>query len=244
MQQRMQVLGHRGWPVASAHPENTVAAFTAALDAGADGVEVDVQLTRDGVAVCFHDDELDRVTDATGLLSERTWAQLQQVRLPGGHRVPLLREVLAAAAGRGQVVLDLKPERRTAALVRAVSAAVGPRRRPPGGLVVRPARARRLRPRPARPVARPAVRRRAATRWRAVRECVADGSAGLHLALDTALAAPEALRAARRAGVRVRVWTVNRLVDAQLLELLGAQAVITDHPAALAAGLRTPALVG
>ena len=56
----MQVLGHRGWPVPTAHPENTVAAMLAALDAGADGVEVDVQLTRDGIAVCFHDDTLDR----------------------------------------------------------------------------------------------------------------------------------------------------------------------------------------
>ena len=238
----MQVLGHRGWPVPTAHPENTVAAVVAALDAGADGVEVDVQLTRDGIAVCFHDDTLDRVTDATGLVSDRTWAELQDVRLPGGHHVPVLAEVLAATAGRGQVVLDLKPERRTATLVRAVTAAVG---RGGGHLVASSFDGRVLaafaRHRP--DLSRALLCDVGCDPLRAVRACVADGSAGLHLALPTALASPEALRAARTAGVQVRVWTVNRLVDAQLLELLGAQAVITDVPARLGAALRADALV-
>lgn len=192
----MQVLGHRGWPVPSRHPENTVAAMVAALDAGADGVEVDVQLTADGVAVCFHDDHLERVTGRPGSVRTSTWDQLSRVRLHSGHAVPLLAEVLAAfALGR--------PD-----LSRALLCDVG------------------------------------CDPMQAVRACVADGSAGLHLALRTALAAPEALRAARRAGVQVRVWTVNRLVDAQLLELLGAQAVITDRPDRLVAGLRqdVPAL--
>ncbi len=235
----MQVLGHRGWPVPTAHPENTVAAMVAALDAGADGVEVDVQLTKDGVAVCFHDDDLDRVTDSTGLVRDHTWAQVQDVRLPGGHTVPLLSDVLAATAGRGQVVLDLKPERRTAALVRAVSAAVG---RGGGHLI---ASSFDLRVLAAFALQRPDLSRAllcdvGCDPVRAVRECVHDGSAGLHLALPTALAHPEALRAARRAGVQVRVWTVNRLVDAQLLELLGAQAVISDRPDRLVSGLRSP----
>ena len=238
----MQVLGHRGWPVPTAHPENTVAAMLAALDAGADGVEVDVQLTRDGIAFCFHDDTLDRVTDATGLVSERTWAQLQDVRLPGGHHIPVLAEVVAATAGRGQVVLDLKRERRTATLVRAVTAAVG---RGGGHLVASSFDLRVLaafaRQRP--DLSRALLCEVGCDPLRAVRACVADGSAGLHLALDTALAHAEALRVARRAGVQVRVWTVNRLVDAQLLELLGAQAVISDRPDRLVAGLRADTLV-
>ena len=233
----MQVLGHRGWPVPSAHPENTVAAMVAALDAGADGVEVDVQLTADGVAVCFHDDHLERVTGRPGSVRTSTWDQLSRVRLHSGHPVPRLAEVLAVTAGRGQVVLDLKGERRTAALVGAVSAAVGRG----GGHVV--ASSFDLRVLAAFALGRPDLSRAllcdvGCDPVQAVRACVAAGSAGLHLALRTALAAPDALRAARRGGVQVRVWTVNRLVDAQLLELLGAQAVITDRPDRLVAGLR------
>lgn len=233
----MQVLGHRGWPVPVAHPENTVAATVAALSAGSDGVEVDVQLTRDGVAVCFHDDDLERVTGTPGCVRELTWAQLEAVRLPGGHAVPRLAEVLGAAAGRGQVVLDLKPERRTAALVRAVSEAVGPG----GGHLI--ASSFDLRVLAAFALGRPDLSRAllcdvGCDPVQAVRACVADGSAGLHLPLDEALAHPEALRVARWAGVQVRVWTVNRLVDAQLLELLGVQAVITDRPDRLVSGLR------
>lgn len=239
----MQVLGHRGMPDPAAHAENTVAAAVAALDAGADGVEVDVQLTADEVAVCFHDDDLARVLGAPGLVRDRTWAQLQALRTTSGHRVPRLDELLTATAGQGQVVLDLKPERRTPALVRAVSAAVGRG----GGHVV--ASSFDLRVLSAFALQRPDLSRAllcdvGCDPRRAVRECVADGSAGLHLALDTALAHPEALRAARAAQVQVRVWTVNRLVDAQLLELLGAQAVITDRPDRLVAGLRAAAAVG
>ena len=89
----MQVLGHRGWPHPT-HPENSLAAVDAALSTGADGVEVDVRMTADGVAVCCHDDDLTRVTGTALSVRRSTWAQLQQVRLRDGSRLPLLGEVL------------------------------------------------------------------------------------------------------------------------------------------------------
>jgi glycerophosphoryl diester phosphodiesterase len=62
-----RVLGHRGSSEAAA--EHTIAAYRAALDAGADGLECDVRLTRDGVPVCIHDRRVDRTSDGVGVVS-------------------------------------------------------------------------------------------------------------------------------------------------------------------------------
>ncbi|HEV8648949.1 MAG TPA: glycerophosphodiester phosphodiesterase family protein [Actinomycetes bacterium] len=70
----MRILGHRGARLVA--PENTLAAFRAALAEGADGVELDVRRTSDGVLVCFHDSGLGRTTNGRGPLRERTLAEL------------------------------------------------------------------------------------------------------------------------------------------------------------------------
>jgi glycerophosphoryl diester phosphodiesterase len=71
------VVAHRG---ASADlPEHTVAAYDLALREGADGVECDVRLTRDGHLVCVHDRKVDRTSNGTGLVSEMTLAQLREL---------------------------------------------------------------------------------------------------------------------------------------------------------------------
>jgi glycerophosphoryl diester phosphodiesterase len=70
----VQVLGHRGARLVA--PENTIEAFRAALDQGADGVELDVRQTADGALVCFHDAALGRTTDGRGLLREHTLAEV------------------------------------------------------------------------------------------------------------------------------------------------------------------------
>ncbi|MDO5633479.1 MAG: glycerophosphodiester phosphodiesterase [Micrococcus sp.] len=86
--------GRHGWPIGFAHRgadvtrENTLAAFTHAVNAGFSHLELDVRTTADGVLVCFHDETLDRVSTGTGPLSALTWAQLVPVRV-GGE--PLLR---------------------------------------------------------------------------------------------------------------------------------------------------------
>ena len=96
------VVAHRGDP--RRHPENSVLGFLAALDAGADAVELDVRLTRDGVPVVIHDATVDRTTDGTGLVRGMTLAELRRLRLRGGGPVdvvPTLREALDAIAGAG-----------------------------------------------------------------------------------------------------------------------------------------------
>lgn len=71
------VVAHRG--SSAARPEHTLAAYELALEEGADGVECDVRLTRDGYLVCVHDRTVDRTSDASGLVSELTLAELRDM---------------------------------------------------------------------------------------------------------------------------------------------------------------------
>jgi glycerophosphoryl diester phosphodiesterase len=93
------VLGHRGDP--EHHAENTLPGFLAAVACGADGVELDVQVTADGVPVVVHDDTLDRTTALRGRVDAHTWQQLEGA-------VPRLDTVLDALRGH-VVAVELKP---------------------------------------------------------------------------------------------------------------------------------------
>ncbi len=106
-------LAHRGLhsPDKSV-PENSLEAFRLAAEAGY-GVELDVQLTRDGQVVVFHDEKLDRVCGVPGRVDEFTFAELQQFRLCGTEqRIPLFADVLAVIRGRGPLLVELKNGRR------------------------------------------------------------------------------------------------------------------------------------
>ncbi len=126
--ERPLILGHRG--ASHAAPQNTLAAFCKAADVGADGVELDVHLSRDGVPVVIHDDSVDATTDGKGLVCEMTLAQLKTldagVRFGAqfaGERIPTLEEVLEVVGKRLLVNIELKSEQ-TVALVSAVVALV------------------------------------------------------------------------------------------------------------------------
>jgi len=85
-------------------PENTLPAFALALGQGADGVELDVQLTRDDEVVVIHDETLERTTTGRGWVADHSWADLRALdasgRRPGfaGTPIPLLAEVLELLA--------------------------------------------------------------------------------------------------------------------------------------------------
>src|SRR5437868_9309329 len=83
------VLAHRG--LAMTAPENSMAAFAAAVAAGVTHLETDVHATADGALVVFHDPRLERLTDLTGAVADVTWTTLQRARL-GAERVPLLED--------------------------------------------------------------------------------------------------------------------------------------------------------
>lgn len=89
-------------------PENSLAAFRLAAEAGY-GIELDVQLTRDGQVVVFHDATLDRVCGVPGRVDEFSFEELQQFRLCGtDQRIPLFSEVLDLVHGRGPLIVELK----------------------------------------------------------------------------------------------------------------------------------------
>ena len=83
---------HRGYSPAGA--ENSMAAFAAAVELGYRHVETDARVTSDGVALAFHDDRLDRVTDRSGRLVDLPWTQVSQARIRGTDPIPRLDEVL------------------------------------------------------------------------------------------------------------------------------------------------------
>jgi glycerophosphoryl diester phosphodiesterase len=94
------VVAHRGASVEQS--ENTIPAFEAAIDAGADAVEFDVRMTADGHAVVMHDPDVSRTTEGTGLVSEMT---LEEIRKLG---VPTLEETLECLAGRAAADIEIK----------------------------------------------------------------------------------------------------------------------------------------
>jgi glycerophosphoryl diester phosphodiesterase len=82
---------HRGGALEA--PENTMKAFEYAVGLGYRYIETDAYATRDGVLVSFHDDKLDRVSDAKGKIEELTWADVRQARIGGAESVPLMQEL-------------------------------------------------------------------------------------------------------------------------------------------------------
>ena len=89
-------------------PENSLRAFELAAAAGY-GMELDVQLTRDGQVVVFHDDDLKRVCGVDGRVDDYTFSELQSFPLCGtAERIPLFSDVLNTVRGRGAIICELK----------------------------------------------------------------------------------------------------------------------------------------
>lgn len=88
---RPLILGHRG--ASEDAPENSLASFALAKEQGADGIELDVQLSADGHLVVFHDQSVERLTDGAGKISDLPLAQLQAFKLENGETIPTLDAV-------------------------------------------------------------------------------------------------------------------------------------------------------
>ena len=105
-----QAYAHRGLHGPGV-PENSPAAFAAAIDRGM-GIELDVQRSSDGQAMVVQDWELDRLTGETGPLDEHTAAQLGAIRLTGGEDcIPTLRQVLDQIGGKVPLLIEVKSRR-------------------------------------------------------------------------------------------------------------------------------------
>ncbi|WP_329298270.1 glycerophosphodiester phosphodiesterase family protein [Streptomyces sp. NBC_00659] len=87
-------IGHRG--VMGVEPENTLRSFIAAQNAGLDLIELDLHLSKDGALVVMHDADVDRTTDGSGPIADKTLAELRALDAGHGERVPVFEEVLEA----------------------------------------------------------------------------------------------------------------------------------------------------
>jgi len=100
------VLGHRG--CMGKLPENTLLAFRRAIEVGADGVELDVWLSRDGKVVVMHDETIDRTSNMTGRQKDMTLEELKRADVGMGERIPTLEEVFEALPEDALVNVELK----------------------------------------------------------------------------------------------------------------------------------------
>jgi glycerophosphoryl diester phosphodiesterase len=223
---RPLVFAHRGG--SALKPENTLAAFDHGIALGADGLELDVHLSRDGTVVVHHDRTLDRTTALRGPIALRDAAELHAAR------VPALAEVLARYRD-ARIIIEMKVN--SPALARAV---VDRLRRADaveraclgsfGGRVLRAARA--LEPRLATSAAREEVRwalYRSWCGWPVSRPAYA-GYQVPELAGRTRVVSPRFVDGAHAAGLGVQVWTVDTEDDARRLLEWGVDALITDRP--------------
>ncbi len=106
------VIAHRGgrqWA-----PENTMAAFRKSLEAGADGIELDIHKCKTGELVVIHDETVDRTTDGKGFIKDMTWNDLRKLSAGKGHadfqdeHLPLLSDVLALVDGKMLINIEIK----------------------------------------------------------------------------------------------------------------------------------------
>jgi len=238
-----------GWPVNISHrgasvrfPENTLASFRSALEVGAGGLELDVRVTCDGHPVVMHDATVDRTTDGFGAVAGMTLEAVRRLDVGGsGERVPTLREVFEEfpgvpvnldikdwdLPGAEKVVLNVLREAGVADCVLVASAdhrVLRRFRRASGGEFYTGASRREIALFYALSLLR--LERLFRPACAALQVPVYYGT--------LRLLTPRFVRAAHSLKVRVDVWTINDPIQMREVLDLGADAVMTDRPEALA----------
>lgn len=239
------VFAHRGG--CDLGPENTVPAFDAGAATGADGLELDVHLSRDGHVVVFHDSTLGRTTDATGPVAAYTAEELRRVDAAFAfapergypHRgqgigVPTLREVLARYPAT-RLIIEMKADvehlgeavahdvRRAGAVERICLAGFGDRAT---------AAARKSLPEAACSASHREVRLavyRSMVGW-PVHRTAYGGYQVPERSRWHQVVSPRFIRHAHRAGLQVQVWTVDQEADMRRLLAWGVDALISNRP--------------
>lgn len=223
------VIAHRG--AAGQRPENTMASVQKAIEDQADWVEIDVQETADGVVVVMHDSDYMKLSGVDLKIWDATMADLDEIDIGswfdpayGEERTPTLRDVLAAARGKSNVLIELKYyghdedlENRVIDIVEDLGMADQ--------------------------IATMSLKYQAVQKMRALRPdwrtgvlaatAVGDlaGLEGDFVAVSTATARPGLIRSVQEAGKDFYVWTVNDPLEMSKMISLGADGLITDEPA-------------
>ncbi|GEP51587.1 glycerophosphoryl diester phosphodiesterase [Flavobacterium noncentrifugens] len=99
-------IAHRG--AKAYEPENTLAAFTKAIELQSDAIEFDVHLSADGEVIVIHDETVDRVADGSGFVKNLSLSELKKMRIDGIHEIPTLSETFDFVNQRCLVNVELK----------------------------------------------------------------------------------------------------------------------------------------
>jgi glycerophosphoryl diester phosphodiesterase len=220
---RPLILGHRGSPRCAV--ENSLESFRLALEQGADGVELDVQCTADGVLVAHHDGTL----PSGEVISERSYADLLPSARRAGFEMPRLADVFKLLSGRGLLNIELKRagfEQRVLDLARQLLPAESYAFSSFDPRAVTECR----RIAPAVPAFLIVFGPRSAERDLTLLAEV--GASGI--AFESDHAPDELVRLFRARGYPVFAWTVNDSAEAARLAKAGVTGLITDEPAKLA----------
>lgn len=221
------VIAHRG--ASGEYPENTMLAFTRALEQGADAIELDVRVTADGVPVVLHDATLDRTTGHAGSVAALTLRQVRQAVSGAGERIPALADVLERFPETPLIVeiKDVAAALPTLAVLRRQGAA--------GRVLLGAFERASLEPFRGTEFSRAAWRTqvgwfwsRAQVGWASRGDFVAftvPERSGLIHVVDA-----QFLRATRRLGLPVHVWTVDDPAAAARLRAAGVCGIITNYP--------------
>jgi glycerophosphoryl diester phosphodiesterase len=223
---RPLVFAHRGGSALA--PENTIAAFDNGLALGADGLELDVHLSRDGAVVVHHDRTLDRTTTLRGPIADRTADELRRAG------IPMLADVLSRYR-EARIIVELKVNRPelAQATIDVIRGADAVERVCLGSFGLRVLRAARtVEPAIATSAAREEVRwalYRSWCRW-PVSGVAYAGYQVPEVTGRTRVVSPRFIAAAHGADLGVQVWTVDAEEDARRLIGWGVDALITDRP--------------
>ena len=220
------VIAHRG--ASAEKPENTLAAFRRALALKVDGIELDVQVTRDGVPVVFHDASLRRLTGQPGRLATHTWRELKKFRVAGSESIPRLADVLAVARGRAMVQVEMKRGASVEPIVRAIRRARAVR-----WVILSSFESSQVR---AAAKLAPEIPRMLISEGRGAkklrRQMDAAGAGGLSLH-HRAVRSRGMVKTLQAGGAHLWCWTVNDAVIARRLAGWGVDALVGDNPVLL-----------
>lgn len=228
------IFAHRGSSAEA--PENTMAAFRLAVEQGADGLELDIHMSRDGHLVVIHDETLQRTTRARGLVVQRTAAELARTdagkRFPAykGEPVPRLEEVLELAKDEGLLVnIELKIGRMPYFCMEEEAIKQVRRFRLEQQAIFSSfERAQLVRLKTLAPDIETAVLYRRMLPAPVEYACSL-GASALHPHYQ--IVTPEMVAAAHRSGLAVRPYTVDKQRNMRWLAELGVDALITNVPA-------------
>ncbi|MDP3721901.1 MAG: glycerophosphodiester phosphodiesterase family protein [Candidatus Omnitrophota bacterium] len=238
------IIAHRG--ASAVAPESTRAAIREAARSGAQMIELDVQMTRDGRLIIFHDDRLERTTDGSGWARRRAYAHLARLDAGAwfnprfaGERILLVSQALRLIPRRMRVNLELKPAAHHQTLLRRLR-----------GIARRARLGRRLLVSSGDPAL---LQRLVPSRVGTALICHRRPDRSLQQAIHLRCVAwhpwhplvnPRRLREAHAAGLRVHAWTVDNLRRARRLVGWGIDGLFTNHPARLSEALRRGASHG